>query len=56
MEAGHIIGRVKHMTVPIAIIHQDIKAGNIKPSKIDGRLNTADLGTKPLATSTFHRR
>ena len=47
--------RVKHMATAVAFIHQDICAGNAKPSKIDGRLNIADIGTKPLASSTLHR-
>ena len=37
------------------MIYEDIKMGNNKPKKIDGRLNTADIGTKPLPSSTLHR-
>ena len=55
MEAGHITGRVKHIAVPTQMIYEDIKLGNNKPKKIDGRLNTADIGTKPLPSSTLHR-
>ena len=30
MAAGHITSRVKHMVVPIAIIHEEINNGNAK--------------------------
>ena len=56
MAAGHITSRVKHMAVPIAICHEDIKAGNSEGHKILGILNPSDLGTKPLPASSFHRQ
>ena len=56
MAAGHITSRVKHMAVPIAICHEDIKEGNSVGEKILGILNPADLGTKPLPSSSYHRQ
>ena len=55
MAAGHITSRVKHMVVPIAIIHEEINNGNAKGEKISGKLNPADIGTKPLLASSLHR-
>ena len=43
------------MAVPIAMIHEDIQKGACIPKKISGILNPADIGTKPLPASTFHR-
>ena len=54
MAAKHITSRVKHRVVPIAICHKDIKAGNSEGRKISGVFSTADLGTKPLPSSSFH--
>ena len=54
MVSGQITGCVKHVAVPIAMIQEDIKAGNSKPAKIKGTLNPADLGTKPLAGTTLN--
>ena len=55
MLAGQITGRVKHMATVIAMIVEDIKAGNNIPKKIKGTINPADIGTKPLPASTLHR-
>jgi hypothetical protein len=55
MATGHITSRVKHITVPIAIIHEELKNGNAKGEKISGKLNPEDLGTKPLPASGLHR-
>ena len=33
MAAGHILSRVKHMAVPIAICHEDIKLARQKATK-----------------------
>ena len=54
MLAGQITGRVKHMATVIAMIVEDIKAGNNIPKKIKGTINPADIGTKPLPASTLH--
>ena len=43
------------MGVAIAIINEQIRLGNVKGEKINGILNTSDIGTKPLPSSTFHR-
>ena len=56
MAAGHITSRVKHMAVPIAICHEDIKVGNSEGQKILGILNPSDLGTKSLPSSSYHRQ
>ena len=55
MKSGQISGRVKHMAVPIAMIHEDIKNENSIPKKIPGTINPSDLGTKPLPGSSLHR-
>ena len=55
MLAGQITGRVKHMAVPIAMIEEDIRAGNSIPKKIKGTLNPSDMGTKPNPATTLHR-
>ena len=55
MSAGQITSRVKHMAVPVAMIHEDIKAGIVEPVKIAGQINPSDIGTKPLAAPTLHR-
>jgi len=55
MLAGQITGRVKHMAVPIAMIQEDIRAGNSIPKKIKGTLNPSDMGTKPNSATTLHR-
>ena len=56
MAAGHITSWVKHMAVPIAICHEDIKAGNSKGQKILGILDPSDLVTTPLPSSSYHRQ
>ena len=56
MVAGHITSRVKHMAVPIAICHEDIKAGNSVDQKILSILNPSNLGTKPLPSSSYRRQ
>ena len=53
--AGSITARVKHMAVVIAMIKEAMAKGSHKPIKIDGRINPADIGTKPNPASTFHR-
>ena len=53
--AGQITKLVKHIAIPVAMINEDIAAGNSKPVKIDGKLNPPDNGTKPNPSSTFHR-
>ena len=53
--AGHITKRVKHMTVPVGMIGEEIKRGHNLPFKIPGLLNPSDNGTKPNPSSTFHR-
>ena len=53
--AGQITKLVKHIAIPVAMINEDIAAGNNKPNKIDGKLNLPDNGTKPNPSSTFHR-
>ena len=58
MATGHITSRVKHMTVPADIIHEnnrDIKNGNAKVKKISGKLNPADIGTQLRPISSLHR-
>lgn len=55
MLAGQINGRVKHMATVIAMIMEDIRAGNSFPIKIKGTINPADIGTKPLPASSLHR-
>ena len=52
---GHITSRVKYMAVPISIIHEEITSGNAKGEKISGKLNPADIGTKPLPALDLHR-
>ena len=54
MAAGLITSCVKHMAIPIAICHEDINKGNSKGEKIPGTLNPADIGTKPLPSSSLH--
>ena len=44
------------MVVPIAICHEDIKAGNSEGQKILGIPNSSDSGTKPLPSSSFHHQ
>ena len=55
MQGGQITSRVKHMAVPIAITQEAIDQAILKISKIDGRLNPPDCGTKPLPSSSLHR-
>ena len=55
MQGGQITSRVKHMAVPIAITQEAIEQAILKISKIDGRLNPPDCGTKPLPSSSLHR-
>ena len=52
MMAGQITSRVKHMAVDVAMIREDIILGNSIPKKIKGTINPADIGTKPLPSST----
>ena len=55
MLAGQITGCVNHIAVPIAMIQEDIRAGNSIPKKIKGTLNPSDMGTKPNPATTLHR-
>ena len=55
MKGGQITSRVKHMAVPIAIIQEACDQAILDISKIDGRLNPPDMGTKPLRSSSLHR-
>ena len=43
------------MTVPITIMHGEIKNGNVKGVKIPRKLNPADIGTKALPASILYR-
>ena len=43
MTAGHITTQVKHMAIPIAIIHKDCNDGNSRGEKISTVLNVSDI-------------
>ena len=55
IRVGHISQRVKHITIPVEMIGEEINRGHNLPVKIPGILNPPDNGTKPNPSSTFHR-
>jgi len=48
VQANHLTTRVKHIAVPIAYIHEQYVLLTVKPEKLLGRLQPADMGTKAL--------
>ena len=44
------IGRLRHIEVQDLWLQQEVKKGRVRLRKVAGWKNTADLGTKPLAS------
>ena len=55
LTANKVTTRVKHIAVPIAIIHEQIKMMKVIPEWVPTNLQLGDIGNKPLANTLFHR-
>ena len=53
--ANQITLRVKHIAVPIAYCHKEIRKMHVKPEKVHTSLQVSDIGNKPN-TATIHHK
>ena len=55
LAANQVTSRVKHIAVPIAYCHEQIRAIAVKPVKVYMSLQVSDIGNKPNSSTLYHR-
>jgi hypothetical protein len=55
LAANQVTSRVKHIAVPIAYCHEQIRLMQVKREKVHTSLQVSDIGNKPNASTLHHR-